>query len=437
VLLLAFVSGRAAAEPAFGDSDWVAPGWQDRAWSEAAVDTGAKGADSPGPRVAAPDKDPLGETILRAPFRLVFLPVRLLARGGEKLIGVAGPLIAPHVGHEHPPRWSLEPIVTPDPSIGFGVTRRLDPAGNSRLQLVGAYYWRDRRRARLIYDSARDTALFGVTATAVYNYRPNTTFFGIGNGATQDDKSYWLREAGDGSVVLRFGRAVRHELRVLGAVSSVSARSGYNGSPNSTRTELVFAPEEAPFLLRGSSVVSYGVAGELARLDDIRTPRLGVHFKGQAEKFASIDNSNLDYRRYHVEARAYLPAFSDRQSFALRALHDWVDPSTDSEAIPYYRLPETEGEQRFNGYKVHRFTDRHLVLGTLEYRWWLTNKIYALLAANVGEVASQASRLRWDDHHESYGLGFRYGYTDRLAARFDIAKGSEGFVLNFTLQDTF
>jgi len=226
-------------------------------------------------------------------------------------------------------------------------------------------------------------------------------------------------------------------VRLIGALSSVSARSGYNGSPNSERTELVFTPDEAPFLQRGSAVVSYGVAAELAKLDDIRTPRLGVHFKGQAEKFASIDNSHLDYRRYHVEGRAYFPAFSDRQSFALRALHDWVDPSTDSEEIPYYRLPETEGEQRFDGYKVHRFTDRHLVLGTLEYRWWLTNKIYALLAANVGEVASQASRLTWKDHHESYGLGLRYGYTDRLAARADIAQGSEGIVLNFTLQDTF
>ena len=47
------------------------------------------------------------------------------------------------------------------------------------------------------------------------------------------------------------------------------------------------------------------------------------------------------------------------------------------------------------------------------------------------------SRLRWADHHESYGLGFRYGYSDRLAGRVDIGKGSEGMVLNLTLEDTF
>ena len=134
-----------------------------------------------------------------------------------------------------------------------------------------------------------------------------------------------------------------------------------------------------------------------------------------------------DYMRDNFAADHSTPQLAQLQSDDIqRCLRMAID-----------RLPETEGELRFNGYKVHRFSDRHLVLGTLEYRWWLTNKIYALLAGNVGEVASQASRLRWDDHHESYGLGFRYGYSDRLAARFDIAKGSEAIVLNFTLQDTF
>jgi hypothetical protein len=122
---------------------------------------------------------------------------------------------------------------------------------------------------------------------------------------------------------------------------------------------------------------------------------------------------------------------------AFRALHHWIDPSQDSSPIPYYRLPESTDDLRFNGYVTHRFVDRHLVIGQVEYRWWLTNKLYALLNANAGEVASQASRLRWADIHEAYGTGFRYGASDRFAARFDVAKGSEGLVLNFTLEDSF
>jgi hypothetical protein len=291
-------------------------------------------------------------------------------------------LIAPYAGHEHPPRWSLEPIITPDPAIGFGATRRIDPAGNTRLQLVAMYGWNDRRRARLTFSSARDTARFGLTASAAYNYRPNTTFFGIGNHTSLHEKSYWLREAGEADAILRYGRPVRHEARLIGTISSVSARSGYNGSPNSQRTSCSTRMSRSS--CAGSTVVSYGVAGELAKLDDIRTRVSASTSRARPTSTPASDNSDLDYRRYHVEARAYFPAFSDRQSFALRALHDWVDPSTDSEAIPYYRLPETEGELRFNGYKVHRFSDRHLVLGTLEYRWWLTNKIYSAARGERG-----------------------------------------------------
>jgi hypothetical protein len=437
LLLLAFLPRHAAAEPAFGEPGWVAPGYGNAAWQQAAVDTGKLGADTPGPRVAEPDHDPASETALRAPFRLLFLPLRLIARGSESLIGVVAPLIDPHGAHERPPLWSLEPIVTPDPSLGLGVTRRLDPWGNSRIQVNAIYGWQDRRRARFIYSSARDSALKGLTAVASYNFRPNATFYGLGNHSTLGEKSYWLREAGDANASFRFGRAVRREVRLLAGLSSISARSGFNGPAGTERVEDVFTPEEAPFLQRASVVVSYGLAGEISRLDDIRTPHAGVHLKGQAEQVASIDGSHLDYRRFHFEARAYVPAFSSHQLFAFRAFHAWVDPSGDSEAIPYYRLPESDGDLRFNGYQPHRFSDRHYVLGTAEYRWWLSSKLYTLLAVDVGEVASQASRLTWADHRESYGLGFRYGYSDRLVGRLDMAQGSEGLVLNLTLESTF
>ena len=435
--LLAFAVRPAASEPAFGDSNWVAPGWQDHAWYEASSDTGTFGADAPGPRVAKPDKDPTGETILRAPFRLLFLPVRLIARGSEAVIGKAGPLIAPAVGHAHPPRWSFEPVITPDPSFGFGVTRRLDPAGNSRIQFGAIYGWHDRRRARVSYAATRDTAKHGFDVSLTYRFRPNTVFYGVGNATSIANKSYWLREEGDLLGTFRFGKAVKREFRVRGGINSISARQGFNGSPDSHRTEDIFTPAEVPFLERGSMVYQFGAGFDIAKLDDIRTPHLGVHLRAQADQFGSLDSSELDYRHFYIDARAYFPAFSNRQLFALRAVHDWVDPSQDSEAIPYYRLPETDGDLRWNGYQTHRWVDRHLVMGELEYRWWLTNKFYALLNATVGEVASEAARLRWDDHHEAYGLGFRYGYNDRLAARFDMAKGSEGLVMNLTLEDTF
>lgn len=434
-LLIAFLPRPARSEPAFGDSTWVAPGWENAAWYKASCDTCTYGADSPGPRVAAKDKDPLGETILRAPFRLLFLPFRFIARGSEAAVAIVGKGLAPAPTHKPKPKWSFQPIVTPDPSFGLGFTRRLDAQGDAKLVFTGIYGIQDRRRARLVYDL--DKGIYGWTFQAGYHFRPNVTFYGTGNDSHLGNKSFWLREEGTISGVARYGHAIRHEIRALGSISQVSARRGYSGPANAERTELVFTPEEAPFLERGSRVYSFGLAGDYALLDDIRTPHRGIHLKGEAEQLGSIDESHLDYRHFHFEARGYVPLFSDRRVLAVRAVHDWIDPSQDSEAIPYYRLPETNDELRFNGYQTHRFSDRHVVLGTVEYRWWITNKLYALLNATVGEVASQNSRLRWDAHHEAYGTGFRYGYSDRLSARADFAKGSEGLAINLTLEDTF
>src|SRR5262245_37106824 len=68
-------------ESRFGDSTWVAP------YSMAQADSVPT---DNGPRVAKPDHMSTGETILRFPFRAVFYPFRLLARGAESGIGLVG-----------------------------------------------------------------------------------------------------------------------------------------------------------------------------------------------------------------------------------------------------------------------------------------------------------------------------------------------------------
>lgn len=427
IALAIHLPARAGAEPAFGDSNWVAPPTQLPAGNPAA----------PGPRVAVRDHEPVGETILRAPFRIAFLPLRLLARGTEKLVGFAEGRVSPNATHKVPARWKLEPVVSAEPGGGFRLTRRIDEPGNAKIFLTGMYGWNDRRRAKLTFRSTDDSAPRGVHVEALYGFRPNATFYGIGNASDRALKSIWLREESRVDANLHFGRAVLHEVRVVTSVSAISARSGFNGSAGVERIEDNFTAAEVPFLERSSRVYSFGLAGDVGALDDLRTPRRGVAARLRAEQFKAADTSDLDYRRFHVEARAYVPVFAERRVLAFRVLHDWVEPKAGSPALPYYRLPETTDELRFNGYNSHRFSDRHLVLAQVEYRWWLTNKIFALANANLGEVASTARRLRYADLHEAYGLGLRYGYGDRVAARVDAAKGSEGLVFNLSLEETF
>jgi len=89
------------------------------------------------------------------------------------------------------------------------------------------------------------------------------------------------------------------------------------------------------------------------------------------------------------------------------------------------------------GFTPNRFADRHLVIGHAEYRWILTGRLWALALAEIGEVASSASRLRIADVHESYGGGLRFAFREGAVARLQIAQGSEGLRAAVTLNGDF
>ena len=93
--------------PAFGDSGWVAP------LPPGALD----GAPTdPGPRVAESEDEPVGEALLRLPFRILFFPLRLIARGLEEAAGAIGPTVAPQndfgLGGPRPTSRSSPPAPT-------------------------------------------------------------------------------------------------------------------------------------------------------------------------------------------------------------------------------------------------------------------------------------------------------------------------------------
>ena len=417
----------ARAETAFGDSGWVAP----------AHVADAPDPSSPGPRVAPKDHEPVGISILRLPFRILFLPLRIVARGAEAVVAMPALDGAMGAASKQGPRWKFAPVVTTDPGAGAIVTRRLDAAGNAKLFATGTYAWDAGRKAKLVYRTDQDDAPRALHLEGTYTFRPDKTFYGMGNSSLKANKSIWLGEETAAAALLHFGQPVRRELRLVGSYSQVSVRSGYNGPPGIPTVEDQFTPDEVPFLHQGSKVFSLGAAADVGLLDEVREPRRGVAARLSAEQFRAADTSQLDYRRYHTEARAYVPVFAKRRVIALRVLHDWVDPAAGSPAVPYYRLPETLKDLQLPGYRPHRFTDNHLVLAQAEYRWEVSNALFAVLEASAGEVASSASRLRFDQRHQAYGLGLRYGYSDRMCARADVARGSEGLAFTFSLEGPF
>lgn len=416
VVCCSFAAARAAgAEPVFGDSSWVAP-------VVANGDSSGVGSESP-----RPDHERLWETALRTPFRIGFFPLRFVARGMEEAVGLYGdrlmnpkPKAAPAKGLAVGPAIELDGVT--DVGAGPAITWAGFPSDDAKLRVSGTWSTIDRRRVRLS-ERIADRRPVGFQLRGNYDYKPNLRFYGIGNQSRSADRSIYLLENTSAEGALLFGASPLRQLRVVGGYSAMSARRGYQGQP---RLDEVFAPGSLPYQHVATQEWLYGVTGDFAALDDGLDPTVGVHGRGEFRRATGVRGRDPDFNQWLVEGRAYAPLFAKRRVMAFRAAYAGVDPTGSTVTIPFYRLVQSDGPLRFAGYPSHRFHDRQLLIGRIEYRWEVWRHIRATALYELGEVAPQASAFTARTARWSYGGGLRYGLSEESTARLEIAKSVEG-----------
>jgi hypothetical protein len=382
---------------------------------------------TPGPRVAPPDHARPAETVLRTPFRVAFLPLRLMAIGVEVGVGHFGPRYLDPKPKQPPKAGiALAPKVlfasVSDLGIGPAIRWNGFPVADSRLDLSGTWSLIDRRHARLS-ETIHDRRPLGYRVTVTYDYKPDRRYYGIGNRTSRDRLSYFLLENIRTEAAILIGSSPQRQLRFVGGTSSMSPRSGYHGSP---LLEDVFAPAEVPFEHRNTQELSYGVTGDLAALDDPRDPSRGVHGRVDVRRVAGMRGADPDYDQWRLEGRGYLPVFAKRRVLAARVVYSGVDPRDGITTLPFYRLALSDDDTRFAGFSAGRFRDRQLMLGRIEYRWQIIHRMSAVALYELGEVAPRAGLFRLGDTHVSYGGGLRLGLSDRSTLRAELANSVEG-----------
>jgi hypothetical protein len=179
------------------------------------------------------------------------------------------------------------------------------------------------------------------------------------------------------------------------------------------------------------------VHGELAIAVDTRNhpryPTRGAMIRGAWSTYRDQGTEALTFNRYEGEAACFLPL--GRPS--LLAAHLWgvFTDTRDRNDVPFYMMPSLGGHNTLRGYPDYRFHDRNLVVANVEARLALLAHVDVALFLDAGNVAALAADVDFD--RTSYGIGARLHTSRTTVARFDIARGREGWRWVFRLNDPF
>ncbi|MDO8677116.1 MAG: BamA/TamA family outer membrane protein [Acidobacteriota bacterium] len=188
----------------------------------------------------------------------------------------------------------------------------------------------------------------------------------------------------------------------------------------------VFAGPDAPTFVPAE--VSITIDGR----DFPSHPTRGVLLRGAAAQYDDRDTGAFTFKRYESEAAGFLPIGGGR---VVLAVHGWaVATETDpGQTVPFYLQPSLGGANTIRGYSDYRFTDRNMVVVNAEARIAMMTHLDFALFADAGNVAADRRDLNFDK--QSYGAGLRL-HTRRITfARFDAARGDEGWRFVFRLTD--
>lgn len=161
-------------------------------------------------------------------------------------------------------------------------------------------------------------------------------------------------------------------------------------------------------------------------------PTRGALLRAAAANYSDRQAGVFNFRRYEGEAAAFLPLADSRVVLALRG---WLVASDTGEgqAVPFYLQPSLGGHNTLRGYPDFRFHDRNMLVLNAESRIAMMTHVDAAVFVDAGNVASRVGDLDFDKR--SYGAGLRLHSRRQTFARFDVARGSEGWRVLFRLHD--
>jgi hypothetical protein len=107
------------------------------------------------------------------------------------------------------------------------------------------------------------------------------------------------------------------------------------------------------------------------------------------------------------------------------------------QVIPFFMMPSFSGGSDLRAYASWRLRDLNSLLVQGEWRANVNRFLEMALFYDAGKVTPRRSDLTLGNMKTDVGIGFRFHGPISTPLRIELAKGSEGIVLNFSASQVF
>jgi hypothetical protein len=352
--------------------------------------------------------------VVALPFRIIFFPLRLLARANAKLVGLGAQMLQPR---EYS---TLQKIVDAGFRPYFGtIGQRSGVAAGMRVErwspffLEGAYSIRGSQRYIVGLDFNSQTRRLEGSYLFQRDAQPH--YWGIGPDTKDDDR---VDYRWDRQIVSAIGTLQLSSVTLVGGVGYQDNLVG-RGSEGSLADIQDLPEEDLPYgVNERTEYIVFNLSGSLDRtFNRAEFQARGIFLQAGSSLYIGTDGTDSDFLRVSGDMFGYVP-INIRQQLAIRGLVEinrgW------GQGVPFTHLALLGDEQGSRAYSLGRFRDRDMLAVMTEWRYEVWRELHergrveSFLFLDTGTVArhlrdTRLRKLRW-----SSGFGFRIVWSGQV-----------------------
>ncbi len=262
-----------------------------------------------------------------------------------------------------------------------------------------------------------------LTASVVRRHEAVQRFYGTGPDTSFDDRTSF----GLSALQVDAGGGIRLTRWLTGTAGVGFVNPDITESSESSRvpgTADVYTEQDLPGIQVQPDFVTAQI-GAIVDTRDTPNPRRGGLYQVQFRRFSDRDGGTYSFSSTRLDLQHFFPFWNQSRVIALRVLAEHADGLGSTGQVPFYAQPTLGGARSLRGYDRQRFRDRSMLLMTAEYRYEVNPFIMAAVFYDAGQVAPDWTDFRLSDLRDNYGFGIRFGYSNAVALRADVAFGGE------------